>query len=54
MHPGKTLQQVLTITPQADGNFSSVPRQRFSENVPPQLKGGGYTNFVNLHILCLC
>lgn len=54
MHPGKTLKQVLTITPQANGNFSSVPRQRFSENVPPQLKGGGYTNFVNLHILCLC
>ena len=21
---------------------------------PPQLNGGGYTNFVNLHILCLC
>ena len=56
MHPGKTLYQVLTITPQADGNFSSSPRC-FSENVPPpppQLNGGGYTNFVNLHILCLC
>ena len=21
---------------------------------PPELKGGGYINFVNLHILCLC
>ena len=34
MHPGKTLYQVLTITPQADGNFPPPPRG-FSENVPP-------------------
>lgn len=41
MHPGKTLHQVLTINPQADGNFLSVPRQRFSENVPPPPAEGG-------------
>ena len=48
MHPGKTLHQVLTITPQADGNFSSSPRF-FSENVPPppQLKGEAIQTLLN-------